>query len=72
MHDDNADIEEYDDLFYSLMATLEFLPNCPTLFNAGTELGQCSACFVLTIEDNMEIIFDGTMQSGIVNQWTLS
>ena len=67
-HDENADIEEYDDLFYSMMANLEFLPNSPTLFNAGTELGQCSACFVLPIEDNMDSIFTSLKHMAVVQK----
>ena len=68
MHDENADVEEYDDLFYSMMANLEFLPNSPTLFNAGTALGQCSACFVLPIEDNMDSIFTSLKHMAVVQK----
>ncbi|MFW9843965.1 MAG: adenosylcobalamin-dependent ribonucleoside-diphosphate reductase [Candidatus Thorarchaeota archaeon] len=67
-YDENADVEEYDDLFYSMMANLEFLPNSPTLFNAGTELGQCSACFVLPIEDNMDSIFTSLKHMAVVQK----
>lgn len=68
MHDEDADVEEYDDFFYSMMANLEFLPNSPTLFNAGTELGQCSACFVLPINDNMDSIFTSLKHMSVVQK----
>ena len=68
MYDEDADVEEYDDLFYYMMANLEFLPNSPTLFNAGTEIGQCSACFVLPIEDNMTSIFTSLQNMAIVQK----
>ncbi|MFW9886517.1 MAG: ATP cone domain-containing protein, partial [Candidatus Thorarchaeota archaeon] len=66
--DASADVEEYDDLFYYMMANLEFLPNSPTLFNAGTEIGQCSACFVLPIEDNMDSIFGSLYHMAMVQK----
>ena len=68
MYDEDADVAEYDDLFYSMMANLEFLPNSPTLFNAGTDLGQCSACFVLPIDDNMDSIFTSLKHMAVVQK----
>ncbi|MHA2045236.1 MAG: adenosylcobalamin-dependent ribonucleoside-diphosphate reductase [Candidatus Thorarchaeota archaeon] len=68
IHDDSAEVKEYDDLFYYMMANLEFLPNSPTLFNAGTEIGQCSACFVLPIEDNMNSIFTSLQYMAVVQK----
>jgi ribonucleoside-diphosphate reductase alpha chain len=67
-YDESADVKEYDDLFYYMMANLEFLPNSPTLFNAGTEIGQCSACFVLPIEDNMDSIFGSLYHMAMVQK----
>ncbi|MDH4212396.1 MAG: ATP cone domain-containing protein [Candidatus Thorarchaeota archaeon] len=67
-YDESADVKEYDDLFYSMMANLEFLPNSPTLFNAGTALGQCSACFVLPIDDDMNSIFTSLKHMAMVQK----
>ncbi|MEM1619344.1 MAG: adenosylcobalamin-dependent ribonucleoside-diphosphate reductase [Fervidicoccaceae archaeon] len=52
--------------YYDLMAQKKFLPNSPTLFNAGARLGQLSACFVLGIEDNIESIMEAAMEAAII------
>jgi ribonucleoside-diphosphate reductase alpha chain len=56
------------DKFYDLLASLDFLPNSPTLMNAGTPLGQLSACFVIPIPDTMEGIFEALKQTALVQQ----
>ncbi len=64
----NAEISRYEDEFYRMMTSLEFLPNSPTLMNAGTMFRQLSACFVLPVEDSIEGIFDTLKAAAIIHK----
>ncbi len=68
LYDENADVEKTAEEFYKIMSSLDFLPNSPTLMNAGKELGQLSACFVLPIEDDLGSIYETLKNAALIHQ----
>lgn len=60
--------KETEEKFYNLMYSLDFLPNSPTLMNAGTNVQQLAACFVLPIDDSIESIFDTLKKAALIHR----
>src|SRR3989304_10566710 len=61
--------DAWEERFYELMASLRFLPNRPTLFNAGTGQGLLSACFLFVVDDTLESIMECHRLSGLVQKF---
>ena len=66
--DANADVQALKEKFFAMMGSLRFLPNTPTLMNAGGNLGQLAACFVLPAGDSIREIFDALKNMALIHQ----
>ena len=64
----DKEIRKFEEEYYRMMFNLEFLPNSPTLMNAGTEIGQLSACFVIPVEDSIKSIFEGVLYMALIHK----
>lgn len=68
LYNKRADIVSREEQFYDLLTSLQFLPNSPTLMNAGRDLQQLFGCFVLPIEDSIDSIFDTVKQAALIHK----
>jgi ribonucleoside-diphosphate reductase alpha chain len=68
MYHDGEDLHRTEEEFFHILENLEFLPNSPTLMNAGRPLQQLAACFVLPVEDSLESIFESVKETALIHQ----
>lgn len=68
VEEDSSTRQQLEEQFFTIIYSLDFLPNSPCLMNAGTDLGQLSACFVLPVEDSMEGIFTAIRNGALVHK----
>ncbi|MDE2216376.1 MAG: adenosylcobalamin-dependent ribonucleoside-diphosphate reductase [Planctomycetota bacterium] len=68
IYNKNANIASIEEQFYDLLTSLQFMPNSPTLMNAGRDLQQLFACFVLPVEDSIESVFDTVKHAALIHK----
>ena len=69
LYDAQADVAHWEEAYYQVMASMEYVPNSPTLMNAGTGAGTLSACFVIGLEDSMEGIMEAAKEAALVQKF---
>jgi ribonucleoside-diphosphate reductase alpha chain len=67
-YDGATSVAGREEVYYDMMASLKFMPNSPTLMNAGTRLGQLSACFVIPVGDSIKEIFGAVSTMAVIHQ----